>query len=157
MKKANINLLQFLLLLPVPWVFVLTYLIGSGLQLLFPINIHLDVMFKIGILFFIIGAIIAAWGLIIFHKAGTTTVPGEISATLVTTGPYHFTRTPMYAGLTLAYLGEAGILGQIWPIIVLPLLFVYLNWMVIPIEEARLKETFENKYEQYCLKVHRWI
>jgi protein-S-isoprenylcysteine O-methyltransferase Ste14 len=74
-----------------------------------------------------------------------TTVPGEISATLVMTGPYRFTRNPMYVGLTLAYLGEAGILIQIWPIIVLPLLFAYLNWMVTPLEEARLKEAFGNK------------
>nr|WP_242649497.1 methyltransferase [Clostridium kluyveri] len=59
-------------------------------------------MFKIGIVFFIIGTIVAAWGLIIFHKVRTTTVPGEISAILVTTGPCRFNRNPMYVGLTLA-------------------------------------------------------
>ncbi len=63
----------------------------------------------------------------------------------------------MYVSLTLAYLGEAGLLTQIWPVILLPFVLAYLNWIVIPLEERGLKEVFAEAYEQYCTRVRRWI
>jgi protein-S-isoprenylcysteine O-methyltransferase Ste14 len=104
-----------------------------------------------------VGAVIAGWGLMLFHLARTTTTPGEASKTLVTRGPYRFTRNPMYVGLTIAYLGEMGILVEIAPLI--PLLFVvaYVNWIVIPLEETKLRGVFGEVYAQYCERVGRWI
>ena len=63
----------------------------------------------------------------------------------------------MYVGLTLTYLGEMGILVEIAPLI--PLLFViaYLNWIVIPVEEMKLRAVFGEAYAQYCDRVGRWI
>ncbi|HEV8261426.1 MAG TPA: methyltransferase [Burkholderiales bacterium] len=61
---------------------------------------------------FSVGAVIAGCCLVIFRRARTTTVPGKSSVKLVTWGPYRFTRNPMYVGLVLAYLGEAGLLKQ---------------------------------------------
>jgi protein-S-isoprenylcysteine O-methyltransferase Ste14 len=63
----------------------------------------------------------------------------------------------MYVGLIFAYLGEAGILHQVWPVLLLPFTVSYINWMVIPLEEARLKEVFELEYEAYCARVRRWM
>ena len=63
----------------------------------------------------------------------------------------------MYVGLTLAYLGEAGILRQIWPVLLLPLTLAYVNWTVIPVEEKKLREVFAEEYERYRAKVRRWI
>ena len=57
---------------------------------------------------------------------------------LVTAGPYHFTRNPMYLGLTIAYLGEAGALLEVWPLPFLVLVLAYVNWCVVPVEEGRL-------------------
>ena len=63
----------------------------------------------------------------------------------------------MYLSLSLAYLGEAGILTQLWPVILLPLTLAYVNLIVIPLEEAVLKGDFKEEYEKYCTMVHRWI
>jgi hypothetical protein len=87
-----------------------------------------------GSLVFGLGAGLAAWGWLIFWSRRTTRVPGEASSTLVTWGPYQFTRNPMYIGLAVAYLGEACIVHQVIPVILLPLLIAYLNQFVIPIE-----------------------
>jgi protein-S-isoprenylcysteine O-methyltransferase Ste14 len=110
-----------------------------------------------GAVLFAAGAVIAGWGLVLFRIAKTTTVPGKSSAQLVTSGPYRFTRNPMYVGLTLAYLGEAGLLRQIWPVVLLPLTIAYVNWTVIPVEEAKLDEVFPGSYQQYRSRVRRWI
>lgn len=146
---------------PVPWVFILTYLCGIGLELVLPSSVHspetnLTITILGGVLF-ATGAAIAAWGWLIFHKARTTTVPGRASNKLITWGPYRFSRNPMYVGLIFAYLGEAGILHQVWPVLLLPLTVSYINWIVIPVEEARLKEVFELEYQAYCAKVRRWV
>jgi len=153
--------LRFLLRIPVPWVFILTYLIGVVLEASVPIAMtrHVDpnAALLYGGVVFVIGAVIAGWGLLTFRRARTTTVPGRTSAQLVTWGPYRFTRNPMYVGLTIAYVGEALILRQIWPVILLPLTMAYVNWVVIPLEQRKLSEAFGAEYARYQARVRRWV
>lgn len=154
------NPVRFLLHVPVPWVFVLTYLIGVVLERVHHATISPAaalVSTTAGAGLFAVGAVIAGWGLVLFRKAKTTTVPGKLSGKLVTWGPYRFTRNPMYVGLVLAYLGEAGLLKQIWPVVLLPFTVAYLNWTVIPLEEAKLEEAFHDECKQYRLRVRRWF
>ena len=160
-QMLNLNPLKILLHIPVPWVYVLTYLIGLLFQFLVPFNLlsgeTLTYVRIFGVVLFATGAIFASWSLIIFHKARTTTTPGESSEKIVMHGPYRLTRNPMYVSLFLAYLGEAGILAQLWPVIVFPLIFAYVNWVVIPLEEEVLKNDFEDNYVNYCSQVRRWF
>jgi len=154
------NPLQLFMRVPVPWVFVLAYLAGAGLesrhrQALSPEVTRLAMLG--GWVLFAAGAAMAGWCLLLFRRARTTTVPGQAPAQLVTSGPYRFTRNPMYVSLTLAYLGEAGLLRQSWPVILLPLVLAYLHWTVIPVEEARLTEVFPAQYAEYRSRVRRWI
>lgn len=154
------NPLRFLLRVPVPWVFILVYLVGAGLERVLPSSVLRDnghASTIVGAVLVAVGAVIAGWGLGIFWKARTTTVPGQASAQLVMRGPYRFTRNPMYVGLTLVYLGEAGLMKQVWPIVVLPLMLAYLNWTVIPVEEAKLREVFGDQYDAYRARVRRRI
>ena len=154
------NLIPLLMRIPVPWVFVLTYLIGVGLEFVFPFTLYSEAPPGIsitGVGLFVIGAGSAGWAWGIFHRAGTTRIPGQPSTALVTWGPYRMSRNPMYVGLALAYIGEALMLRQVWPVIVLPLMVAYLNWIVIPVEEARLRKVFQSRYDEYCRSVNRWI
>jgi protein-S-isoprenylcysteine O-methyltransferase Ste14 len=152
---------QLLLRVPVPWVYVGVYLIGVAFELLFPLDFvpqaALNAVKISGGLCFLAGAVIAGVSLYRFYKARTTTTPGAISKELVTEGFYKYTRNPMYVGLALAYIGEAGLLVQIWPLIFLPFVIAYVNWIVIPLEEARLSAEFGDAYRQYQSKVRRWL
>jgi protein-S-isoprenylcysteine O-methyltransferase Ste14 len=146
--------------IPVPWVFVMAYLAGLMLESAFPRTdgaASTPGLRIVGGVVLAVGTAIAMWGLVTFRRAGTTTIPGRTSSALVTWGPYRFTRNPMYVGLSVAYLGEAGLLGHAWPVAVLPLVIAYLNWVVIPVEEARLREVFPEDYERYRARVHRWL
>lgn len=149
-----------LLRVPVPWVFVLTYLAGVGAEAAF----HSGRFFRdyksltpVGWVIFALGAALAAWGWLIFRRAGTTRVPGQASTTLVRSGPYRLMRNPMYVGLSVAYIGEAAILHQIIPVVLLPLTIAYLNRVVIPVEEERLHAVFGAEYEKYQNEVRRWL
>lgn len=159
-KTPDRNPLRLLMRLPVPWVFVLAYLMGAGLEQAAPLAAGqggVSGLRAVGGIMFGLGAIVAAWGLLTFRRARTTTVPGRASSRLVTWGPYRFSRNPMYVGLSLAYLGEAGMLRQAWPVILLPLVLAYLNWTVIPVEESKLREVFAEDYERYRARVRRWL
>jgi protein-S-isoprenylcysteine O-methyltransferase Ste14 len=141
-------------------VFVLTYLLGVVLEHVLhrTISPRAALVSTIaGAVLFAVGAVVAGWGLVLFRKAKTTTVPGKLSGKLVTWGPYRLTRNPMYIGLVVAYVGEAGLLKQIWPVVLLPLMVAYLNWIVIPLEETKLEEAFHDKFRQYRLRVRRWF
>ena len=151
---------SLLLHIPVPWVFVIAYLIGVVVQAFVPIPLSAsarDTSNLAGWVILALGVGLAAWCLTIFRRQRTTTVPGRTSATLVTWGPYRFSRNPMYVALTLAYLGEAGILGQVWPLPLLVLVLVYLNWTLVPFEEAQLLETLGAAYAAYRARVRRWL
>jgi protein-S-isoprenylcysteine O-methyltransferase Ste14 len=37
------------------------------------------------------------------------------------------------------------------------LLLFYIHRVVIPVEEARLRDVFGGEYEHYCTSVGRWI
>ena len=159
-QECRRNPLRLLMHIPVPWVFVLAYLVGAGLEFAFPSHTGTEPLHGVSLaggVVFATGATIALWGLLIFYRARTTTVPGRKSCELVTRGPYRFSRNPMYVGLVVAYLGEAGISKHAWPILFLPFIVAYLNWIVIPVEEARLTEVFGVDYEQYRARVRRWI
>ncbi len=117
-RSNESKLARALLRIPVPWAFVLTYLAGAALEAKFHVGRSLldyEFFTPVGIVVFVMGAGVAAWGWFHFYRAKTTRIPGEASTTLVTWGPYRFTRNPMYLGLFIAYVGEAGILHQVIP------------------------------------------
>ena len=147
--------------IPVPWVFILTYLIGFVVELYLPIPVRSPQIVRTaliaGLILVGIGVAVAFSALGIFRKRSTTTIPFETPTSLVTSGPYRFTRNPMYVGLTLVYLGVAGTRAEIWPVFVLPVLFAYVNFVVIPVEERHLHAAFGDAYAQYGARVRRWL
>jgi len=147
--------------IPVPWVFVLVYLVGVAVQVILPITIRsasLSLILRVaGFVFIGVGILMAFSAVGIFKRTSTTTVPFEAPSTLVTWGPYRFTRNPMYLGLTLIYLGVSGTRLDIWPLILLPLLLAYVNFVVIPVEERRLHDIFGDAYKEYGTRVRRWV
>lgn len=145
-------------IVPVPWVFVLAYLCGVGMEFVVPPHLAVTAWPPYDILggaLLLAGVALAGWGWWTFHRARTTTVPGRVSSQLVTWGPYRFTRNPMYVGLSVAYVGEAGILRQVWPLVFLTLVIAYLNWVVIPVEEEKLREVFGDAFDRYRQRVGR--
>jgi protein-S-isoprenylcysteine O-methyltransferase Ste14 len=147
--------------IPVPWVFILAYLVGFVVQLYLPIPVQaakvVRISLIIGLVLVAIGVAFAFSALGIFKKRSTTTIPFERPTSLVMSGPYRFSRNPMYVGLTLIYLGVAGTRAELWPVIVLPVLLAYVNFIVIPVEEQYLREAFGDSYAQYSARVRRWL
>jgi len=104
-----------------------------------------------------IGVVLAGWGVLTFRRAKTAIVPHHSASQLVTTGPYRFTRNPMYTGLTIQYLGGAALVNSAWPVIVLPAVIFILFRTVISREEMYLRDAFGAEYSGYVATVRRWL
>ena len=149
-----------LLRIPVPWVFVLAYLFGVALEFATRFGTALDRTKSShgrGRRSVYRRLCHCRLELDSLSPRRNTRVPGEKSSALIASGPFRISRNPMYVGLTLAYLGEAAMLRQLWPPVLLPLVLIYLNRVVIPLEETRLREVFGDSYEAYCRSVRRWF
>lgn len=94
-----------------------------------------------------------------FGRAGTTVNPLRPQATrqLVVTGPYRFSRNPMYLGHVLLLLAWAGALGH--PLTMAGVVFylAWVTWFQIRPEERMLAERFPDAYRDYRRRVRRWL
>jgi protein-S-isoprenylcysteine O-methyltransferase Ste14 len=98
-----------------------------------------------------------ASGLITFGSHRTAIIPHRAARLLVRSGPYRFTRNPMYLGLTWAYVGLSVVLNWAWPLVLLPVVVIVLTSAVIHREEAYLRAAFGPDYDDYCRRVRRWL
>ena len=112
----------------------------------------------LAVLLVIAGISLSAAGVVLFRREGTEINP--VSATnrkLVTSGPYRFTRNPMYLGLVLITLGIAFWVGA-WPMFLAPIAtFATANWVHIPFEEAKMRRQFGAEFDAYVSRIRRWI
>ena len=115
------------------------------------------VVVSVGVLLVLSGISLVAWGMLTFRRARTAISPNHGASQLVSSGPYRFTRNPMYTGLTLVYHGVAALLNSLWPILLVPLVLAVLVRFVISREEAYLHEAFGAAYAAYQTRVRRWI
>lgn len=148
-----------MLKLPPP-IWALIYLIVAGIvSALYPWGalVSLRVLW-LGIVVAIAGFGIAVSGVALFRRMGTEIKPtSETNKVLVTTGPYRFTRNPMYLGLVVFTLGIALCFGSL-PMFTIPILvFATTNLVHIPFEEAKMRRQFGPIFDEYTHQVRRWI
>lgn len=97
------------------------------------------------------------WALLTFTRARTAVFPNRPATRVVTSGPYAWSRNPMYVGLALAYVGLALLTNHGWPLALLPLVLASLYALVIRREERYLGAAFPREYGEYRRRVRRWL
>ena len=97
------------------------------------------------------------WAAALFRRAGTNIRPYLPSTALVVSGPYRYTRNPMYLGMAGILLGVAVFLGSITPFVVIFAFMGLIKERFILPEEAKLEAAFGDDYVQYKDRVRRWL
>ena len=92
-----------------------------------------------------------------FRQAGTSVIPGEPSTVLLESGPYRFTRNPIYIGFVIFYFGFAIMLTSAWMLLLLIPVLIILQRGVVEREEAYLQAKFGEAYRKYQARVPRWL
>jgi protein-S-isoprenylcysteine O-methyltransferase Ste14 len=113
--------------------------------------------YGVGAVLIFIAVGISLWGVLEMRRAGTAVNPRIATTALVTTGPFRFSRNPLYVALTLCYLGIAIAAQSLWALALLPLVLAVMQYGVIYREERYLEDRFGAEYVLYKERVRRWI
>ena len=130
---------------------------GIVLHLLRPLPVASVAVRAAGIFLFLLGLLLGVWGGRTMTRAGTNIHPREPSTALVVTGPFRYSRNPLYVALILMYAGLALAFNTLWPILLLAVLFPLVHWGIVRREERYLERKFGEAYSRYSAVTRRWI
>lgn len=97
------------------------------------------------------------WALSVIWGNHTTVNPFKAANHLVTSGPFRYSRNPIYAFDWLIYLGVTLLMQSAWPLLFAPLVWGLMRFAVIAHEEAHLEAKFGAEYRAYQARVRRWV
>lgn len=91
------------------------------------------------------------------NNAHTNINPTQPAITIVTEGPFRFTRNPLYLSMTLLYIGIMFLVNSLWLLLILPPILGLMTFGVIEREERYLERKFGAQYLAYKQQVRRWL
>jgi protein-S-isoprenylcysteine O-methyltransferase Ste14 len=143
---------------PPPLIGIVLLITGWLLQLAWPLNfLSSSMSHAIGVIVFVSGLPIAITAVICMRRNRTTVNPYRRTTALVCSGPFRFTRNPLYVAMILHYCGIAIFLRLPWALILAPIVVLIMTkWVIIP-EETYLERLFGEEYDRYKSEVPRWM
>ena len=112
---------------------------------------------SLGVVLAVVSASLAIWAERVMKAAGTNVRPDRPALTIVRSGPYRFTRNPMYLSLCLLQLALGFVLDGWIPLLFTIPLMLILHFGVILREESYLEAKFGEQYLAFKREVRRWI
>ena len=91
------------------------------------------------------------------YRQRTNILPNRAADRLVTSGPFRFSRNPIYLGNTTLLAGVAIALANPVFLIAAFLNVVLVNKLAIEREETDLASRFKEAWHDYAARVPRWI
>ena len=141
---------------PPPLIFAGPLVVGLLLHRFFPKKfLPRGIGIALGSLGIISGAMLIQGGFREMRAAKTNVNPTLPVTTIVTEGPFRYTRNPLYMGFTLIYTGIALLANALWALLLLPVVLVVMIYGVIKREERYLERKFGEQYLSYKDKVRR--
>lgn len=98
-----------------------------------------------------------AWALAAIFSHHTTVNPYKAASSLVTSGPFRYSRNPIYLSDWFVYAGVMLLLRSAWPLLFAPAVFLVMRRGVVAHEERHLEARFGDEYRAYRARVRRWL
>jgi protein-S-isoprenylcysteine O-methyltransferase Ste14 len=144
--------------LPPPAIYVVAFLVSFLLQHWFPLPfLSRPVALGLGLALVTAGGLFIATAIPTMLRRHGTLNTAAASAALVMSGPYRYSRNPMYVGLILLYTGLALVFAMPWALPLLIPLVLYTSVGAIAPEERYLERAFGDDYRVYKTQVRRWL
>lgn len=140
--------------------FVYLGAIALGLLLHFVWSVRLvsrAVSVPLGGIVVLVAVALFLWAVRTFRIAGTPVPGNRPTTTIVHTGPYRYSRNPIYLSFSLLQLGVAFWVNSLWLLVTLMPAVALMSFVVIPREEHYLESRFPSDYLPYKVSVRRWL
>jgi len=120
-----------------------------------PVGFNLQVI--AGVVLLLVGIWLDTSAVRLFFREGTNPMPTQPALKVVTTGPYRFTRNPMYLGMVAILLGLSLIFSLEWGVIFTPIVWIIMDRVIVLREEAYLNRKFGPHYQALLTQTRRWL
>jgi protein-S-isoprenylcysteine O-methyltransferase Ste14 len=144
--------------IPPPLLYLGMIALGLLLHLAWPVRlVPSAVSMPLGVIA-VLGAVALGLSAVRTFRTADTPVPGNRPATtIVRTGPYRWSRNPIYLAFSLLQLGVACWVNSLWLLVTLMPAVALMSLVVIPGEERYLESRFPSDYSAYKASVRRWL
>ena len=141
-----------------PAIPIIALLLGWGMGRLWPIDVNWPAWSRwIGWVLFFTPPLLVVSATRTFRRYQTAIDPLGKVTTIVASGPFRYTRNPMYLSLLVLYVGGTLAFRLPWAAVLLVPVFLALHFGVILPEEQHLEATFGEPYRSYRQRVRRWL
>ncbi|MDP3976227.1 MAG: isoprenylcysteine carboxylmethyltransferase family protein [bacterium] len=111
----------------------------------------------VGGFFILFGLIFRCWATANYYKHQLRVLELRAQRQLVTSGPFHYTRNPLYVGIMALWLGAVLIFGTVVGALLVITLYVFIDVWLRFFEEKDLEKKFGNEYRDYVKAAPRWL
>lgn len=141
-----------------PFVYLGSICLGLLIHLFWQVQVvPASVSILIGVLIVLTATALFISAVRTFRKAGTPIPGNRPTVTIVRSGPYGFSRNPIYLAFTLFQVGLAALVNSLSVLLMLFPALALMSLVVIPREERHLEARFTSQYQPYKRTVRRWL
>jgi len=139
-------------------VYLISILSGVVIQLAAPVPFLPGMLaVPLGATLVVVAVALFSYSVVKFRAAGTPIPARRPTTVIVRTGPYRFSRNPIYLAFSLLQLGIAIWVNSVWLLVTLVGAVAVIHYVVIPKEEQYLERKFGAQYLDYKTAVRRWL
>lgn len=151
-RAANLGIMR------PPLVYLVAIIVGVAIDIRWPLTfLPGAITGPIGSILVLAAIVLFVYAVRTFRAAGTSVRGNQPTTTIVRSGPYRFTRNPIYVAFSLLQFGLAIWINSLWLIITLIGAIALMAYVVIPREESYLERRFGAEYRNYQASVRRWL
>jgi protein-S-isoprenylcysteine O-methyltransferase Ste14 len=141
-----------------PVIPIIALLLGWEMGRLWPIEVNWPAWSRwVGWVLFVTPPLLAFSAVRTFRRYHTAINPRGKVTTIVASGPFRYTRNPMYLSLLVLYVGGTLAFRLPWAAVLFVPVFLALHFGVIIPEEKHLEAAFGEPYRSYRQRVRRWL
>ena len=149
---ANLGLLR------PPLVFLTSLVSGAVMHLAMPLPfLPATLAVALGVPLVALAIALFSYSVAQFRAAGTPVPARKPTTVIVRTGPYRFSRNPIYLAFSVFQLGIAIWANSVWLLATLVGAVALIHYVVIRREEQYLERKFGAQYLDYTASVRRWL
>ena len=142
---------------PPVWLLIFIAIAWVQAQVWNPLSYQSGVTTFIGRAAIVFGLVLMGVSFVMFMRHKTSVVPKRTPKSIITAGPYKFSRNPIYVADAIVLIGYVLTLGSVISFVLVPLFAWVIRMRFINGEEAGIRAEFGQQYEDYCLQTRRWI
>ena len=97
------------------------------------------------------------WTAFTLRRHRTTFIPHRQASHLVTSGPFRYSRHPIYLADLILLFSSGLIMASPWPLLFTPILALVLRQGFVIPEEKMLQRNFPEEYKSWSSSTRRWL